>query len=98
MYLVQRLKQNTNKNIIWFFLKLIKTSHIWPFFLEYRYCYNVIVEDIAHPLGARAIYLCFSLSAFTDAFPNIAIIANTVQCHSQLSGNKDCHEKRGKTR
>ena len=29
-----------------------------------------------------------------DQIKNIARIANAVQCHNQLSGNKDCHEFR----
>ena len=29
---------------------------------------------------------------FQKPYKNIARIANAVQCHNQLSGNKDCHE------
>ena len=34
----------------------------------------------------------FDRAKFVEGFLNIARIANAVQCHSLLSGNKDCQE------
>ena len=52
-------------------------------------------ESTTQPLAKIKIEVWFfSFFSTTSVFLNIARIANAVQCHSWLSGNKDCHQFR----